>query len=57
MQELTARRQEIPHMIRGFMADSGFPPTRADHLLRGSPQSFSAVSSSRVQEAFRPSPP
>lgn len=30
MAELTARQQQILHMIREFMADSGFPPTRAE---------------------------
>lgn len=30
MEELTARQQEILQMIRDFMADSGFPPTRAE---------------------------
>lgn len=30
MEELTKRQQEILRMIREFMADSGFPPTRAD---------------------------
>ena len=30
MEELTKRQHEILRMIRGFMADSGFPPTRAD---------------------------
>jgi repressor LexA len=30
MEELTKRQQEILRMIRKFMADSGFPPTRAD---------------------------
>ena len=30
MQELTARQQQILRMIREFIADSGFPPTRAD---------------------------
>ena len=30
MEELTARQQEILRMIREFMADSGFPPTRAE---------------------------
>jgi repressor LexA len=30
MQELTPRQQEILGMIREFIADSGFPPTRAD---------------------------
>jgi repressor LexA len=30
MQELTARQQEILRMIREFVRDSGFPPTRAD---------------------------
>jgi repressor LexA len=30
MEELTKRQQEILHMIREFMTDSGFPPTRAD---------------------------
>jgi repressor LexA len=30
MQELTPRQQEILAMIREFIADSGFPPTRAD---------------------------
>ena len=30
MEELTKRQQEILRMIREFMTDSGFPPTRAD---------------------------
>ena len=30
MEELTKRQQEILRMIREFMADAGFPPTRAD---------------------------
>ncbi len=30
MEELTKRQQEILRMIREFIADSGFPPTRAD---------------------------
>ncbi len=30
MEELTARQQEILRMIREFMEDSGFPPTRAE---------------------------
>jgi repressor LexA len=30
MEELTKRQQEILHMIRDFIADSGFPPTRAE---------------------------
>lgn len=30
MEELTKRQQEILAMIREFIADSGFPPTRAD---------------------------
>ena len=30
MEKLTKRQQEILRMIREFMADSGFPPTRAD---------------------------
>ena len=30
MDELTKRQQEILCMIREFIADSGFPPTRAD---------------------------
>ena len=30
MDELTARQQEILRMIREFMEDSGFPPTRAE---------------------------
>ena len=30
MDELTKRQQEILRMIREFIADSGFPPTRAD---------------------------
>ena len=30
MEELTKRQQEILTMIRDFMDDSGFPPTRAD---------------------------
>jgi repressor LexA len=30
MEELTKRQQEILQMIREFIADSGFPPTRAD---------------------------
>ena len=30
MEELTKRQQEILRMIRRFIADSGFPPTRAD---------------------------
>jgi repressor LexA len=30
MEELTARQQEILQMIREFMAESGFPPTRAE---------------------------
>ena len=30
MEELTKRQQEILSMIREFIADSGFPPTRAD---------------------------
>ena len=30
MEELTKRQQQILRMIREFMADSGFPPTRAD---------------------------
>src|SRR3954466_2029339 len=30
MEELTKRQQEILTMIREFIADSGFPPTRAD---------------------------
>jgi repressor LexA len=30
MEELTKRQQEILRMIRKFMAESGFPPTRAD---------------------------
>jgi repressor LexA len=30
MEELTKRQQEILQMIRDFIADSGFPPTRAD---------------------------
>ena len=30
MEELTPRQREILDMIRAFIADSGFPPTRAD---------------------------
>ena len=30
MKDLTKRQQEILTMIRDFMDDSGFPPTRAD---------------------------
>ena len=30
MEELTARQQEILDFVRRFMADEGFPPTRAD---------------------------
>src|SRR5450631_2071136 len=30
MEELTKRQQQILRMIREFIADSGFPPTRAD---------------------------
>ena len=30
MEELTKRQQEILRMIREFITDSGFPPTRAD---------------------------
>ena len=30
MEDLTKRQQEILTMIRDFMDDSGFPPTRAD---------------------------
>jgi len=30
MEELTPRQREILHMIREFIADAGFPPTRAD---------------------------
>ena len=30
MEELTKRQHEILRMIRDFIADTGFPPTRAD---------------------------